>query len=59
MELPGFNFEKGGREYRGVKLRIGPGQIVLVEGIHGLNPRLTQSVPSAHKLRIYVSALTS
>ncbi|MGA2137609.1 MAG: nucleoside kinase [Verrucomicrobiia bacterium] len=58
VELPGFNFEKGGREYRGVKLRIGPGQIVLVEGIHGLNPRLTQSVPSAHKLRIYVSALT-
>lgn len=58
VELPSFNFEKGCREYRGVKLRIEPGQIVLVEGIHGLNPRLTQSVPSAHKLRIYVSALT-
>ena len=58
VELPSFNFEKGCREYHGVKLRIEPGQIVLVEGIHGLNPRLTQSVPSAHKLRIYVSALT-
>ena len=58
VELPSFNFEKGCREYRGLKLRIEPGQIVLVEGIHGLNPRLTQSVPSAHKLRIYVSALT-
>jgi len=58
VELPTFNFERGCREYRGEKLRIEPGQIVLVEGIHGLNPRLTQSVPPAHKLRIYISALT-
>lgn len=58
VDLPTFNFEKGCREYRGEKLRIEPGQIVLVEGIHGLNPRLTQSVPPAHKLRIYISALT-
>jgi uridine kinase len=58
VELPTYNFEKGHREYRGEKLRIEPGQIVLVEGIHGLNPRLTESVPPAHKLRIYISALT-
>jgi len=58
VELPSFNFEKGCREYRGEKLRIEPDQIVLVEGIHGLNPRLTESVPPAHKLRIYISALT-
>jgi len=58
VELPSFSFEKGCREYRGQKLRIEPDQIVLVEGIHGLNPRLTQSVPAAHKFRIYVSALT-
>jgi uridine kinase len=58
VELPTFNFERGCREYRGEKLRIEPGQIALVEGIHGLNPRLTQSVPPAHKLRIYISALT-
>ncbi len=58
VELPSFNFEKGCREYRGQKLRIEPDQIVLVEGIHGLNPRLTQSVPPMHKFRIYVSALT-
>jgi uridine kinase len=58
VELPTFNFGKGCREYRGEKLRIEPDQIVLVEGIHGLNPRLTQSVPPAHKLRIYISALT-
>ncbi|HVM62480.1 MAG TPA: TGS domain-containing protein [Verrucomicrobiae bacterium] len=58
VELPTFNFERGCREYRGEKLRIEPDQIVLVEGIHGLNPRLTQSVPPEHKLRIYISALT-
>ena len=58
VELPCFNFEKGCREFHGDKLRIQPDQIVLVEGIHGLNPRLTQSVPTSRKLRIYISALT-
>ena len=58
VELPHFNFEKGCREYNGDKLRVEPDQIVLVEGIHGLNPRLTQSLPAAHKLKIYISALT-
>ena len=58
VELPSFNFEKGCREYRGDKLHIEPDQIVLVEGIHGLNPLLTQSVPTVRKIRIYVSALT-
>jgi uridine kinase len=58
VEIPTFNFEKGCREFRGEKLRIEPDQIVLVEGIHGLNPRLTQSVPREHTFRIYISALT-
>ena len=58
IELPSFNFEKGCREYRGEKLRIEPDQIVLIEGIHGLNPRLTKAVTPAHKLRVYISALT-
>jgi uridine kinase len=58
VELPSFNFEKGCREYCGDKLHIEPDQIVLVEGIHGLNPLLTQSVPTVRKIRIYVSALT-
>jgi uridine kinase len=58
VELPYFIFETGRREYRGEKLRIEPDQIVLVEGIHGLNPSLTQSVPTSRKLRIYISALT-
>jgi len=39
VELPSFNFEKGCREFRGEKLRLEPDQFVLVEGIHGLNPR--------------------
>jgi len=58
VELPAFNFEKGGREFRGDKLHIERDQIVLIEGIHGLNPRLTQSLPAERKIRIYVSALT-
>ena len=58
VELPSFDFEKGCREYRGEKLRIEPDQIVLVEGIHGLNPRLTHSLPPERKLKIYISALT-
>ncbi len=58
VKVPSFNFEKGKREYKGDKLKIEPDQIVLIEGIHGLNPRLTQAIPQAHKFRIYISALT-
>jgi uridine kinase len=58
VELPTFNFEKGCREYRGEKLHIERDQIVLIEGIHGLNPRLTKSLAAERKIRIYVSALT-
>lgn len=58
VEIPHFDFEHGRRQYRGDKLRIDADQMVLVEGIHSLNPRLTQSVPAKHKFRVYVSALT-
>src|SRR5260221_5414867 len=58
VELPNFKFEKGCREFRGDKLRIEGDQIVLIEGIHGLIPRLTQSLPAERKIRVYVSALT-
>jgi len=58
VDVPRYDFETGSREYRGEKLRIAHDQLVLVEGIHALNPKLTESVPAAHKLRIYVSALT-
>lgn len=58
VEVPTFNFEKGCREFKGEKMRIEPDQIALVEGIHGLNPRLTEAVPAERKFRIYISALT-
>lgn len=58
VELPHFNFARGVREYRGEKLRIEEDQLVLVEGIHSLNPRLTQALPAEHKFRVYTSALT-
>ena len=58
VELPHFNFEKGEREWRGQKLRIAPDELVLLEGIHALNPRLTYAVPEPHKFKIYISALT-
>ncbi len=58
IEQPSFNFEKGEREYRGRRLRIEPGQLLVVEGIHCLNPRLTAALPAPHKFLIYISALT-
>lgn len=58
VELPKFNFERGRREFKGHKLKIAPDQLVIVEGIHALNPRLTEAVPAEHKFKIYISALT-
>lgn len=58
VELPRYNFLTGKREYRGEKLRITAEQPILIEGIHGLNERLTESVPKDRKFKIYVSALT-
>ena len=58
IEVPRFNFELGGREYKGDKMRLENDQIVILEGIHCLNPRLTEVIPPEHKFRIYISALT-
>lgn len=58
IDVPTFNFEVGRREYKGEKLRLHAGQMVILEGIHCLNPRLTAVVPAEHKFRIYISALT-
>jgi uridine kinase len=57
VTLPKFNFVSGKREV-GATIRLGPGQILLVEGIHGLNPRLVSDIPTERIYRIYVSALT-
>ncbi|MDD2239032.1 MAG: nucleoside kinase [Kiritimatiellae bacterium] len=58
VELPYYNFHSGRREFRGEFMHIGPDDVVVLEGIHGLNPRLTESVPAEHKFKIYISALT-
>ena len=58
VEPPYYNFKTGQREYSGRKLQVAPNQVLLVEGIHGLNPELTASIPRDQKFLIYISALT-
>lgn len=58
VEIPSFNFHTGKREYKGNKVRIGSNEIIILEGIHGLNDELTKSIPKDEKFKIYVSALT-
>lgn len=59
VELPTYNFELGKREYRGKRIRLDDNSILLIEGIHGLNPELTSHIPEVMKYRVYVSALTT
>lgn len=59
IELPRFNFQKGEREQSGKKLRLEKDMILILEGIHALNPELTPQIPENNKYRIYVSALTT
>lgn len=59
VELPRFNFTTGKRELSGEKLRIDENMILVIEGIHALNPALIPNIPSANKYKIYVSALTT
>lgn len=59
VSIPKFNFESGERYYDGEKLRMNPDNILIIEGIHGLNPQLTHLIPDQSKFKIYVSALTS
>lgn len=59
VELPKYNFEKGTSEWSGTKIRLEPDTVLLVEGIHGLNPGLTAAVDEEVKYRVYVSALSS
>lgn len=58
IQLPTFNFREGKPEFLGKTLRLADDEVVVIEGIHALNPRLTDHLPSAHKFRIFVSALT-
>jgi uridine kinase len=58
VELPTYNFVTGKREYNGNKLQLGPGEILVIEGIHCLNEKLSYSLPKENKFKIYISALT-
>ena len=59
VEVPEYNFVTGKREYNGKKLRLDDQSVLLVEGIHALNPMLTNLVPDASKFRIFINTITS
>jgi uridine kinase len=59
VELPKYNFQSGKSEKSGQKLKLKDDNILVLEGIHGLNPKLTYEIPEERKYRIYASALTT
>ena len=58
VSVPEYNFVTGLREYNGKKLKLGEGRILLIEGIHALNPALTSKIPESAKFRIFINTLT-
>ena len=58
VEIPRFNFVTGKREYKGDRLTLGPEDVLVIEGIHCLNDKMSASLPADKKFRIYISALT-
>ena len=58
VEIPSFNFKTGTREYKGNTLQLDTNDVLIVEGIHGLNEQLSSSVPRENKFKIYISCLT-
>ncbi|HHX60290.1 MAG TPA: nucleoside kinase [Epulopiscium sp.] len=58
VEIPTFNFKTGSREYKGNKLQLDTEDVLIVEGIHGLNEKLSSSVPRENKFKVYISCLT-
>ena len=59
VEIPEYNFVTGKREWNGKKLKLGGDTVLIIEGIHALNPLLTKKIPDSLKYKIYISALTS
>ena len=59
VEIPEYNFVTGKREWNGKKLKLGSDTVLIIEGIHALNPLLTKKIPDALKYKVYISALTS
>jgi len=58
IEIPTFNFLTGKSEYLGNRMNVAEDEVVIIEGIHALNPRLTEQLPASHKFKIYMNALT-
>lgn len=58
VELPYYNFMTGKREYNGEFVQLGEGEVLVMEGIHGLNDRLTAEIPAEYKFKIFISAIT-
>ena len=59
VEVPEYNFVTGKREYNGKKFRLTNDSVLIIEGIHALNPLLTKDIPDSAKFKVYISALTS
>lgn len=59
IDLPYFNFETGKREFRGEKLRLNDNQIVVLEGLHALNPQLLPNIPAELMYKVYVNCITT
>ena len=59
VEIPEYNFSTGKREWNGKKLKLAGDTVLIIEGIHALNPQLTQKIENSLKYKIYISALTS
>ena len=59
VDVPEFNFVTGLREFNGKKLKLEPGSVLIIEGIHALNPRLTDQVDDSSKYRIFINTITS
>lgn len=59
VEVPEYNFVTGIREYNGKQLKLSPGAVLLIEGIHALNPALLDKVPESEKFKIFINTITS
>ena len=59
VKMPTYDFEQGKRVYKGDVMKLDENDVLLIEGIHGLNPELTRQVPDNQKFKLYISALTT
>lgn len=59
VEVPEYNFVTGRRDFNGKNLKLGERSVLLIEGLHALNPRLTEKVPDKEKFRIFINTITS